>query len=52
MPDPAAWKIVQKIVAKINPKVAQVDFNQLVNPAFVRNLEDSGVLAAARSKIR
>src|SRR5438093_895218 len=52
MPDPAAWKIVQKIVAKINPKVAQVDFNQLVNPVFVRNLEDSGVLAAARSKIR
>jgi ABC-type nitrate/sulfonate/bicarbonate transport system substrate-binding protein len=52
MPDPAAWKIVQKIVAKINPKVAQVDFNQLINPSFVRNLEDSGVLAAARSKIR
>ncbi|HYT54954.1 MAG TPA: ABC transporter substrate-binding protein, partial [Verrucomicrobiae bacterium] len=52
MPDPAAWKIVQKIVAKINPKVAQVDFNQLINPVFVRNLEDSGVLAAARSKIR
>jgi len=52
MPDPAAWKIVQKIVAKINPKVAQVDFNQLINPVFVRNLEDSGVLATARSKIR
>lgn len=28
MPDPVAWKIVQKIVTRINPKVAQVDLNQ------------------------
>jgi NitT/TauT family transport system substrate-binding protein len=39
MPDPAAWKIVQRIVSKINPKVNQVDLNQLINPAFVRSLE-------------
>ncbi|HEY7558102.1 MAG TPA: ABC transporter substrate-binding protein [Candidatus Binatia bacterium] len=52
MPDPAAWKIVQKIVAKINPKVAQVEFSQLINPAFVRNLEESGYLAEARKKRR
>lgn len=52
MPDPAAWKLVQKIVTKINPKVAQVDFNQLVNPGFVRNLEDSGFLAEARKKTK
>src|SRR5688572_9939190 len=25
LPDPAAWKIVQRIVARINPKVTQVD---------------------------
>ena len=41
MPDPAAWKIVQRIVSKINPKVAQVDLNQLMNPLFVRNLEET-----------
>jgi hypothetical protein len=52
MPDPAAWKIVQRIVSRINPKVAQVDLNQLINPAFVRNLEDSGYLAEARKKLR
>jgi ABC-type nitrate/sulfonate/bicarbonate transport system substrate-binding protein len=52
MPDPAAWKIVQRIVSKINPKVAQVDLNQLMNPVFVRNLEESGFLAAARKKLR
>ena len=52
MPDPAAWKIVQRIVGKINPKVAQVDLNLLMNPVFVRNLEESGFLPAARKKIR
>jgi hypothetical protein len=52
MPDPAAWKIVQRIVGKINPKVAQVDLNQLMNPVFVRNLEESGYLAAARKRLR
>jgi ABC-type nitrate/sulfonate/bicarbonate transport system substrate-binding protein len=52
MPDPAAWKIVQRIVSRINPKVAHVDLNQLMNPVFVRNLEQSGFLAAARDKVR
>jgi hypothetical protein len=52
MPDPAAWKIVQRIVSRISPKVAQVDLNQLINPAFVRNLEESGYLAEARKKVR
>ena len=51
MPDPAAWKIVQRIVGKINPKVAQVELNQLMNPMFVRNLEETGFLPAARKKL-
>jgi ABC-type nitrate/sulfonate/bicarbonate transport system substrate-binding protein len=50
MPDPAAWKLVQRIVAKINPKVAQVDLNHLINPAFVRALEETGFLPVARKK--
>ncbi|HEY7217681.1 MAG TPA: ABC transporter substrate-binding protein [Candidatus Binatia bacterium] len=52
MPDPAAWKLVQKITAKINPKVAQVELGQLINPVFVRNLEESGFLPEARKKLR
>jgi ABC-type nitrate/sulfonate/bicarbonate transport system substrate-binding protein len=52
MPDPAAWKIVQRIVSRINPKVAQVDFNQVSTPVFVRTLEESGFLPAARTKNR
>jgi ABC-type nitrate/sulfonate/bicarbonate transport system substrate-binding protein len=51
-PDQTAWKIVQRIVTKINPKVGQVDLNQLTNPTFVRNLEDSGFLAEARKKTK
>ena len=52
LPDPAAWKIVQRIVSRINSKVIQVDINQLNNPAFVRGLEESGFLADARRKLR
>jgi ABC-type nitrate/sulfonate/bicarbonate transport system substrate-binding protein len=52
MPDPTAWKLVQKIVAKINPKVAQVELGQLLNPTPVRSLEESGFLAEARRKIK
>jgi ABC-type nitrate/sulfonate/bicarbonate transport system substrate-binding protein len=52
MPDPAAWKLVQKMTAKINPKVAQVELNQVLSPTAVRSLEDSGFLAEARKKLR
>ena len=36
MPDAAAWKIVQKVIARINPKVAQVDLSQVLSPGPVR----------------
>ena len=51
-PDPNAWKLVQKITARINPKVAQVELSQVLNPAPVRSLEESGFLAEARRKLR
>jgi ABC-type nitrate/sulfonate/bicarbonate transport system substrate-binding protein len=51
-PDPAAWKIVQRIVARINANVAKVDIHQLNNPAFVRALEESAFLPEARRKLR
>jgi predicted type IV restriction endonuclease len=52
MPDPAAWKIVQKVIARINPKVAQVELSQVLGTGPVRSLEDSGFLAEARKKLR
>jgi hypothetical protein len=52
MPDPAAWKLVQKVISRINPKVAQVELGQVLAPAPVRSLEDSGFLPEARKKLR
>jgi ABC-type nitrate/sulfonate/bicarbonate transport system substrate-binding protein len=52
MPDPAAWKLVQKVISRINPKVAQVELSQVLAPAPVRSLEDSGFLPEARKKLR
>ena len=52
VPDPAAWKIVQRIVGKINPKVTQVDLNQIITPSYVRSLEETGFLAGARKQLR
>ena len=36
---------MQRIVAKINPKIAQVDLDSILDSSFVRNLETSGFLA-------
>jgi len=52
MPDPAAWKIVQKIIARINPKVAQVELSQVLASGPVLSLVESGFLAEARKKLR
>ncbi len=50
-PNPAAWEAVQRIVAKINPKIAQVDLDSILDSSFVRNLEASGFLAEQRKKV-
>ena len=50
-PNPAAWKIVQKIIARINPKVGQVDLGQVISPNPVRSLEESGFLPEARKRL-
>lgn len=51
-PNPAAYKSVQKIVATVNPKIAQVDLTQIIDPSFVRNLESSGFIAEQQKKLR
>lgn len=51
-PSAAAYKIVQRIVARVNPKIAQVDLDQIIDPSFVRTLETSGYLGELRKKIR
>jgi ABC-type nitrate/sulfonate/bicarbonate transport system substrate-binding protein len=50
-PDLAAFKNVQRIAARVNPKVGQVDVNEAINLSVVKSLEDSGYLAEARKKV-
>jgi NitT/TauT family transport system substrate-binding protein len=51
-PNPAAYKSVQRIVASVNPKIAQVHIDQIMDSSFVRNLESSGFIAEQRKKLR
>ena len=50
-PDLTAFKNVQRIAARVNSKIAQVDVNEAINLSVVKTLEDSGYLAQARKKI-
>lgn len=51
-PNPAAYKAVQRIVGRINPKIKQVDLDQIIDVSFVRNLENSGFLAEQKKKTK
>ena len=51
-PNPVAYKVVQRIVGKINPKINRVNLDQIIDPSFIRNLESSGFLAEQRKKAR
>lgn len=51
-PNAAAFKSVQRIVARINPKITQVDLDQIIDASFVRNLESSGFLPELRKKLK
>jgi ABC-type nitrate/sulfonate/bicarbonate transport system substrate-binding protein len=49
-PNPDVWNLIRRIVARVNPKVQEVDLEQLIAPAAVRNLEESGFLPEMRKK--
>jgi NitT/TauT family transport system substrate-binding protein len=51
-PNPAAYKSVQRIVAGVNPKIVQVDIEQIMDSSFVRTLESRGFIAEHRKKLR
>ncbi len=50
-PDPEAWKNIQKYVARVTPKVGQLDVQQIINTGFVKALEENGFLPEARKKL-
>jgi ABC-type nitrate/sulfonate/bicarbonate transport system substrate-binding protein len=46
-----AWRTVKRIVARINPKVQEVDLDQVIVNGPVQSLESSGFLPEMRKKL-
>lgn len=49
-PNPDVWKLIQRLVSRINPKVQEVDLNQLIVTNPTRSLEESGFMPDMRRK--
>ena len=49
-PSADVWRLIQRIVSRINPKVQEVDLDQLIVTSAVRNLEQSGFMAEMRKQ--
>ena len=49
-PDPEAWKNIQKYVARVTPKVGQLDIHQIINGNFVKTLEETGFIAETKKR--
>jgi ABC-type nitrate/sulfonate/bicarbonate transport system substrate-binding protein len=49
-PSPDVWRLIQRIVSRINPKVQEVDLDQLIAGSAVKNLEETGFLPEMRKK--
>jgi len=50
-PNLEAWRVVKRLVAKVNPKVVDVDLEQVINTGPAHNLETSGFMAEMRKKL-
>ena len=49
-PNPDVWRLIQRIVSRINPKVQEIDLDQLIVTSAARSLEESGFLPEMRKK--
>jgi ABC-type nitrate/sulfonate/bicarbonate transport system substrate-binding protein len=49
-PSVEVWRVIRRIVARVNPKVQEVDLDQLIVNSAARNLEESGFLPEMRKK--
>jgi NitT/TauT family transport system substrate-binding protein len=49
-PDPEAWKNIQKYVARVTPKVGQLDINQIITGSYVKALEETGFIAETKKR--
>lgn len=46
-----AWRTIQRIIGRVNPKAGQADLNQLLDRSLVRHLEESGFLPEMRRRM-
>ncbi len=46
-----AWKTVRRLVARINPKVQDIDLDQVIVASVIQNLESSGFMAEMRKRV-
>jgi ABC-type nitrate/sulfonate/bicarbonate transport system substrate-binding protein len=46
-----AWKTVRRLVARINPKVQEVDLDQVMITSVTQNLEASGFMAEMKKRV-
>ena len=50
-PNVEAWRTVKRIVTRINPKVQEVDLEQVIVNGPIQNLEASGFMSEMRKKL-
>jgi len=50
-PHTEGWKTIQRLVARVNPKVAQINLDEVLYPRLVQSLEERGFIAELRKKM-
>ena len=50
-PDPEAWRRIQRLLTRVNPKVKEADLDQLLVSTAARTLEESGFLREMRKRL-
>jgi len=50
-PHTEGWKTIQRLVAKVNPKVAQINLDEVLYPRVVQGIEERGFIAELRKKL-
>jgi ABC-type nitrate/sulfonate/bicarbonate transport system substrate-binding protein len=50
-PDPEAWRRIQRLLTRVNPKVKKADLDQLLVSNAARALEESGFLPEMRKRL-
>jgi hypothetical protein len=50
-PNLESWRVVKRLVTKVNPKVVDVDLEQVINTGPAQQLETSGFMAEMRKRL-